>query len=129
MSMPLQSNRSSLQSGELLRDKIACDFISNQQLSAKRSSPTANTEENTYHPSVPTENAQTNGPPAAEEMDANPSDTAENATIEIDGQGDTVEDPIIIMPTTANPVGAGDKPLTTLLPLQLHQGVKSQVPR
>jgi len=41
-------------------------------------------------------------PPAAEEMDANPSDTAENATIEIDAQGDTVEDPIIIYKSTSN---------------------------
>ena len=98
-----------------------------QQLPAKRKSSTVNTEGK--HPSGATGTAPTNDPAAAEEMDANPSDTAENATIEIDGQGDTVEDPIIIMPTTANPVGAGDKPLTTLLPLQLHQGVKSQVPR
>ena len=35
-------------------------------------------------------------------MDANPSDTAENATIEIDAQGDIVEDPIIINESTSN---------------------------
>ena len=35
-------------------------------------------------------------------MDANPSNTAENATIEIGTQGDTVEDPIIIDESTSN---------------------------
>jgi len=78
-----------------------------QQLPAKRKSPTADTEAKTDHPSGPTENAPTtivteNTPPAAEEMDANPSPMAENATIEIDAQGDTVEDPIIIDESTSN---------------------------
>jgi len=71
-----------------------------QQLPAKRKLPTANTEEK--HPSGATETAPTKDPPAAEEADANPSDTTENATIDIDAQGDTVEDPIIINESTSN---------------------------
>jgi len=35
-------------------------------------------------------------------MDTNPSDAAENATIEIDAQGDTIEDPFIIDESTSN---------------------------
>jgi len=35
-------------------------------------------------------------------MDANLSNTVENATIEIDTQGDTVEDPIILDESTSN---------------------------
>jgi len=70
-----------------------------QQLPAKRKLPTANTEDN--HPLSATEPATTNDPPAAEEADANQS-TAENATIKIDAQGDTVEDPIIIDKSTSN---------------------------
>jgi len=54
------------------------------------------------HPSGATETAPTKDPPAAEEADANPSDTTENATIDIDAQGDTVEDPIIINESTSN---------------------------
>jgi len=73
-----------------------------QQLPAKRKSPTADTEEKADRPSGPTENAPTNDPPAAEDMDANPSNAAENATIEIDAQGDTVKDPIIIDASTSN---------------------------
>jgi len=71
-----------------------------QQLPAKRKLATANTEGK--HPSGATETTPTNNPPAAEEMDATPSDTAENVTIEIDAQGDTVEDPIIIDKSTSN---------------------------
>jgi len=71
-----------------------------QQLPAKPKSPAANTEER--HPSGATETVPTNDPPAAEEMEANPSETAENATIEIDAQGDTVEGPIIIDESTSN---------------------------
>jgi len=71
-----------------------------QQLPAKRKSPTANTEGT--HPSGATETAPSNYPPAVEEVDANPSDTTENATTEIEAQGDTVEDPIIIDESTSN---------------------------
>jgi len=71
-----------------------------QQLPAKRKSPTANTEDN--HPSSATETATTNDPPAAVKAATNPSDTAENATIEIDAQGDTAEDPIVIDESTSN---------------------------
>jgi len=35
-------------------------------------------------------------------MDANTSNTAENATIDIDARGDTVKDPIIIDEPTSN---------------------------
>jgi len=71
-----------------------------QPLSAKRKAPTANTEEK--HPSGAPETAPTNEAPAAEEVEANPFNTAENATIEIDAQGDTVEDPIIIDESMSN---------------------------
>ena len=64
-----------------------------QQLPAKRKAPTANTEDN--HPSSVTETATT-------VADANPSVTAENTTIAIDAQGDTVEDPIVINESTSN---------------------------
>jgi len=78
-----------------------------EQLPAKNKSPTANTETKTDYSSGPTENAPTtvvteNTPPAAEEMDANPLPPAENATIKIDTQGDTVEDPIVIDESTSN---------------------------
>jgi len=49
-----------------------------------------------------TETATTNDPLAAVEAKTNPSDTAENATIAIDAQGDTVEDPIVIDESTSN---------------------------
>jgi len=52
-----------------------------------------------------TENATTNNPPTAVEAETNPSETAQNATIaiiEIDVQGDTVEDPIVIDESTSN---------------------------
>jgi len=71
-----------------------------QQLPAKRKSPTANTEDN--HPSNMAETATTNDPPAAVEAETNPSVPAENSTIEIDAQGDTVEDPIVIDESTSN---------------------------
>jgi len=69
--------------------------------------PTANTEAKTDHPSGPTEKAPTTGatentPLAVEEMDTNTSTTMENATIKIDTQGDTVEDPIVINESTSN---------------------------
>jgi len=71
-----------------------------QQLPAKRKAPTANAE-NT-HPASTTETVNTNDPPEAEAADPNPSDTVENATITIDSQGDTVEDPIVIDESTSN---------------------------
>mgnify|MGYP007080254168 CR=1 FL=1 len=71
-----------------------------QQLPAKRKSPTANPEDN--HPSNTAETTTTHDPPAAVAADTNPSGTAENATIEIDAQGDTVEDPIVIDESTSN---------------------------
>jgi len=68
--------------------------------------PAANTQE--HHTSA-TETPPTNSTLAAgeteanqSETEANPSATAENATIEIDAQGDTVEDPIIINKATSN---------------------------
>jgi len=70
------------------------------QLPAKRKAPTATSEDT--HPSSTTEAVNTNGPPATEAADLNPSDTAENATITIDAQGDTVEDPIVIDESTSN---------------------------
>jgi len=70
--------------------------ISRPQSPSTRKSPTVNTEETTAHPTGPTKNVPMNDAPAADEMDANPSDAAENATIEVDTQGDTAEDPIII---------------------------------
>jgi len=69
-----------------------------QRLPRKRKSPTAGTEVENEHPSGSTENA----PTAPEAMDGNPSTTAENAPIEINAQGDTVEDPIIIDESTNN---------------------------
>jgi len=48
------------------------------------------------------ETATTNDPPAAVEAETNPSVPAENSTIEIDAQGDTVEDPIVIDESTSN---------------------------
>jgi len=71
-----------------------------QQLPAKRKALTANTEDT--HPSSTTETVNTNDPPAAEAADPNPSDTMEKATIAIDAQGDTVEDPIVIDKSTRN---------------------------
>jgi len=71
-----------------------------QQLPAKRKSPTAKMEEN--HSSGATETTPTNDAPAAEEVEANPSNTAKHATIETDAQGDTVEDSIIIDESTSN---------------------------
>jgi len=71
-----------------------------QQLPAKRKPPTANPENN--HPSNRAETATTHDPPAAVAAETNPSDTAENTTIEIDAQGDAVEDPIIIDESTSN---------------------------
>jgi len=71
-----------------------------QQLPAKRKSPTANAEGN--HPSNNSETATTNDPPAAAEAETNTSNTEENATIVIDDQGDTAEDPIVIAESTSN---------------------------
>jgi len=85
---------------ESLKDDARTANRIRQQLPAKRKSPTANTEDN--HPSSATETATTNDPPVAIEAETNPSDTAENATIEIDAQGDTVEDPIVIDESTSN---------------------------
>jgi len=77
-----------------------------QQLPAKRKLPAANTQE---HHTGATETSPTNSTPTAgeteanqSETEANPSVTAENATIEIDAQGDTVEDPIIIDKATSH---------------------------
>jgi len=71
-----------------------------QQLPPKRKVPTANAEDT--HPSSTTEAVNTNDPPAAEAADPNPSDATENATIAIDAQGDTAEDPIVIDESTSN---------------------------
>jgi len=77
-----------------------------QQLPAKRKLPAANTQE---HHAGETETSPTNRTPTAggtetnqSETTANSSATAVNATIEIDAQGDTVEDPIIIDEATSN---------------------------
>ena len=70
-----------------------------QQLPAKRKAPAANAEDT--HPASTTVTVNTNDPPAVETED-NPSDTAENATIDIDAQGDTAEDPIVINESTSN---------------------------
>jgi len=70
------------------------------QLPAKRKAPTATSEDT--HPSSTTEAVNTNDPPPTKAADLNPSDTAENATIAIDAQGDTVEDPIVIDKSTSN---------------------------
>jgi len=85
---------------ESLKDDARTANRIRQQLPAKRKSPTANAEDN--HPSSATETATTNNPRAAVESETNPSDTAENATIEIDAQGDTVEDLIVIDESTSN---------------------------
>ena len=77
-----------------------------QQLPSKRKRPAANTQE---HHAGATETSQTNSTPTAggtetnqSESTANSSAPAVNATIEIDAQGDTVEDPIIIDEATSN---------------------------
>jgi len=77
-----------------------------QQLPAKRKLPAANTQE---HHTGATETSTTNSTPTAGgtetnqlETEATSSATAVNATIEIDAQGDTVEDPIIIDEATSN---------------------------
>lgn len=69
-----------------------------QLLRAKRKSPPAETETENENTSGTTESA----PTEAEEMDANTSGTAENAPIEINGCGNTVEDPIIIDDSDSN---------------------------
>jgi len=77
-----------------------------QQLPAKRKLPAANTQD---HHTGATETSPTTSTPAAgetetnqSETEANPSATADNATLEIDAQGDTVEDPIIMDEATSN---------------------------
>jgi len=77
-----------------------------QQLPAKRKLPAANTEE--HHAGNP-ETSPTNSTPTAGGTETNQSATTANssattvtATIEIDAQGDTVEDPIIVDAATSN---------------------------
>jgi len=85
---------------ESLKDNACKTNRIRQQLPATRKSPTANTEDN--HPPSAMETVTTNVPPAAVEAETNASDTAENATIVIDAQGNTVEDPIVIDESTSN---------------------------
>jgi len=96
------------------QDRVECDLAQivslkddarkakriRQQPPAKTKASTANAEDT--HPSSTTETVNTNDPPAAEAADPNPSDAAENATIKIDAQGDTSEDPIIIDESASN---------------------------
>jgi len=77
-----------------------------QQLPAKRKLPAANTQE---HHTGATETPPTNSTQAAgetvanqSETEVNPPATAENATIAIDAQGNTVEDPIIVDEATSH---------------------------
>jgi len=85
---------------ESLKDDACKANRIRHQLPAKRKPPTANTEDN--HPLSTTKNATTTETPTAVEAETNPSETAQNTTIEIDAQVNTVEDHIVINKSTSN---------------------------
>jgi len=95
------------------QDRVACNLA---QIASLNDARKANKSNNSYqqkekHPQPmlktliqreTTETVNTNDPPAAEAADPDPSDAAENTTMEIKAQGDTAEDPIIINESTSN---------------------------